>query len=877
MPFSGGDRLGPYEILAPLGAGGMGEVFKARDTRLDRTVAVKVLPEHIAKRDDLRARFEREARAVASLNHPNICTLHDIGSQDGAGYMVMELIEGETLADRIAKGALPLEQALKFAIQIADALDRAHRAGVTHRDVKPQNIMLTRDGVKVLDFGLAKSTASKPGPTEETLTKVLTTEGTVMGTPQYMAPEQFAGKEADARSDIWAFGAVLYEMVTGRKAFQGSSYQSLVGAILATDPAPMAVKPFTPSWLERLVRRCLAKEPEDRWQTMRDVVIELRSPPAENVATPAKASRWPWAIAAAMLALGALIGWALSRSRHTPAPVHAQRFHVLPPEGGQIDLIKGFALSPDGQTLAFVATAPGGSGLWLRPMDGAAPRLMPGTEQASFPFWSPDSRSVAYGASGKLWRLDVAGGTPVAVCDMLTTSAGDWSPDGFIVFQQNAGLLTVPASGGIPEQLTRPDAARGEIRHAWPQSLPSGRILFSVEGKEEGTAIYVTTRANPRERIRLVPSNSNGLYAAGHLFWLRGATLVAQHFDPQRLILSGEPRALAEPIGLAGSGLGGYGKMSVAASSSGLLVHGHDGGMRFHWVNRAGSATGSTAMAGTLGRPGSYGTFRLSPDGRRVAIQRGGLAGRGLWLADLERDSWIRFTFMAGPAYWPLWSPDGKLLVFQAGAPLNLYRKEANGAGTEQRLIPSARTQWPTDWSRDGRLLLYYEESDETQRDIWVLPVTADGKPEAAPRPYLRTRFNELSGRFFPEPSPRWIAYASNESGRPEVYVQGFPEPRGKFQISTGGGELPDWSSDGRELFYVSLDRKLMSVRVDLHADSVTPSAPRELFSLPPGILRSYAVAPDGQRFLVPAPAGGAQPLEVIVNWPALLKGAAKE
>ena len=363
MPLTPGDKLGPYEIVSPIGAGGMGEVYKARDTRLNRTVAIKVLPEHIAKREDLRARFEREARAVASLNHPNICTLYDIGP----GYMVMELIEGETLADRIAKGAIPLEQALKYAVQIADALDRAHRAGVTHRDVKPQNIMLTRDGVKVLDFGLAKSAVSKPGPSEETITAVLTTEGTVMGTPQYMAPEQFEGKEADARSDIWAFGAVLYEMATGRKAFEGKSYSSLLGAILSTDPAPMAVNPFTPAWLERLVRRCLAKDPENRWQTMRDVVIELRTPPAETASV--KASRWPWAVAvAAAVVLGALIGWAVSRSRQVSAPEQAYRSQLNPPEGGTFDLTSGFALSPDGRTLAFVATTAGKSGLWVRPM-----------------------------------------------------------------------------------------------------------------------------------------------------------------------------------------------------------------------------------------------------------------------------------------------------------------------------------------------------------------------------------------------------------------------------------------------------------------------------------------------------------------------------
>src|SRR5262245_35972955 len=419
MPLSAGEKLGPYEILSPIGAGGMGEVYKARDTRLDRFVAVKVLPEHIARREDLRQRFEREARAVASLNHSHICGLHDSGNQNGTGYMVMVHLEGETLAARIARGSLPLDQALQLATQIADALDRAHRAGVTHRDVKPANLMLTRDGVKVLDFGLAKS-GSKPAPTEQTLTAALTTEGSVLGTPQYMAPEQFEGKEADTRSDIWAFGAVLYEMVTGEKAFQGKSYSSLVGAILSADPRPMLVKPFTPPALERLVRRCLAKEPEDRYQSMRDVVLDLRMPPQE-AASPIRMSQWPWAVAAGVcLVVAALaVGWGawMRRSSEPPLPV---KLDVSPPEGtrfGSIGSRGGSAISPDGRTLAFVATAKGETLLYVRPLESLEARALPGTEQAGRPFWSPDSKSLAFMAGGKLKRIEVAGGSANPLCD----------------------------------------------------------------------------------------------------------------------------------------------------------------------------------------------------------------------------------------------------------------------------------------------------------------------------------------------------------------------------------------------------------------------------------------------------------------------------
>ncbi len=846
-------------------------MYKARDTRLDRTVAIKVLPEHIAQREDLRASFEREARAVASLNHPHICTLHDIGP----GSMVMELIEGETLAARLEKGALPLDQALKFATQIADALDRAHRAGVTHRDVEPPNIMLTRDGVKVLDFGLAKS-GSKPGPTEATLTAVLTTEGTVMGTPQYMAPEQFEGKEADARSDIWAFGAVLYEMVTGQKAFQGKSYSSLLGAILSADPPPMAVKPFTPAWLESLVRRCLAKDPEDRKQSMRDVVIELRTPPVETAS--ANASRWPWAVAVtATLVFGALIGWAVSRSRQVPAPEQAYRCQLLPPEGGQFDPANGLALSPDGRTLVFVATSadkgPGKSGLWVRPMDGTAARLLPGTQGAYYPFWSPDGRCLAYWASSKLWRVDAAGGSPIAIYDSPNFSGGAWAPDGVIVFAAGvSGLRRVPASGGTPEPLTTPDTSRGETAHRWPQVLPGGRILFQVVGKPEQAGIYATSLANPRERVRLVATNGSGMYAAGHLLWLRGSTLVAQRFDPERLALSGEPSPVADPVGT--TGLAG---MLAAASSNGLLVHGRAGGGQLNWVDRAGKAAGPAKS--TFGEPGDYVAFRVSPDGRRVVVGRASGSGRDLWMVDVERDAGSRFTFLPEFALYPVWSPDGRQVMFRAGSPQSLHRKEASGAGTEQRVTESANTQWPTDWSRDGRLVLYFELAPETQRDLWVLPVTPDGKPEAGARAYLRTRFNERDGRFSPEQNSRWVAYTSDESGRNEVYVQAFPEPRGKFQISAGGGQFPEWSPDGRELYFVSPDGKLMVADFKLGTDSVAPSAPRELFAVAGGGLNQrYAVAPDGKRFLVLAPTGGSQSLEVVVNWPALLKkGATSE
>lgn len=882
MPLSAGDKLGPYEIVAPLGAGGMGEVYRARDTRLDRTVAVKVLPEDISKRSDRRARFEREARTVASLNHPHICSLFDIGDQAGSSYMVMELIEGETLAARMEKGALPLDQAISLATQIADALDRTHRAGVTHRDIKPHNIMLTRDGVKILDFGLASSTAAKPGPADGTLTDTLTTEGTVMGTPQYMAPEQFACKEADARSDIWAFGAVLYEMLTGQKAFRGANYQSLVAAILATDPAPMAAQPFTPAWLERLVKRCLQKDPDDRYQSIRDVVLDLRTPPAEPVsrAGPAsgKARFWPWVVVGVTLVSGAVTGWGISRSGQAPAPEQAYRSQLNPPDGGQFDLTRGFDLSPDGRSLAFIASVPGKSGLWVRPMDGTSARLLPGTEGARFPFWSPDSRSLAYHASSKLWRVDVVGGSPSAICDAATFVGGAWPAVEVIVFSTGtAGLRRVPATGGNSEQFTTVDFGRGEASHVSPQVLSGRQILFQVVGTPDVAGIYAISLANPKELARLVATTSGGVYAANHLLWMQGSTLLAQPFDPERFRLSGEPRPIADPVG--STPLNG---MAAVASSTGLLVHARATGDQLSWLDRAGKI--SPFGGGTLGQPGNYVTFRISPDGRHVAAGRASSAGRDLWVAEVEREAWSRLTFLPGIAGFPVWSPDGRQIIFNAGSPQNLYRKEANGAGTEWRVTESTSLQVPTDWSRDGRLVLYYEIAPDTQRDLWVLPVTPAGQSVAGAKawPYLRTRFNEVGGRFSPERrpglGPRWVAYTSNESGRDEVYVQAFPEPRAKFQISTGGGAYPEWRADGQEIYYLSADGKLMAVEVKLGAESVAPSIPRELFALRLGLTAGaspYSVGPDGKLFLVLVPASGSQPLEVIVNWPALLKKGA--
>ena len=834
-------------------------MWKARDTRLDRTVALKVSKEQFTER------FEREARAVAALNHPNICTLHDVGPN----YLVMELIEGEPL-----RGPLPVEKAVAYAGQILDALDAAHRKGITHRDLKPANLLVTRQGIKLLDFGLAKQ-AGPPKASDATLTAALTGKGQIVGTLQYMAPEQLQGREADARSDIFAVGCVLYEMLSGKRAFEGSSAASVIAAILEREPASLALAPP----LERVIRKCLAKDPDERFQSARDLKTALHwaleHPPAPAAAKPGR--RW-W-IAAATLVIGVLLGgWGVSRFRRPPAEARPYRLQIDPPEGSRFAFgagVGGIALSPDGRTAAFVASSSGKSGLWVRPLDGAAARLIAGTEGAACPFWSPNSKSVAFFAGGKLLRVDLAGGAPLAICDVAVARGGAWSSDGRILYAVLAGgLFQVPASGGTPAPLTTLDASRGESFHLWPQVLPGGRFLYSVQSvKPENYGIYAASLAKPGERMRLLTTDTNALYAPGgdgrsYLLWLRGGTLVAQELDTGTPKLEGEPHAVADPV--ARSEI--LGQMNVAASASGLLLYSSSNALsQFTWLDRTGKPLG------VVGEPGEYGAFRVSLDGRRVVSSLDRPGSTDLWLLEVERGVAGRFTSNSGLSTFPIWSPDGRTILYSTGAPRNLFRKDSSGAGNEQRFSRSPNNQFATDWSRDGRWVLYYEVTPGTQRDLWVLPVTPDGKPapNSTPRSYLRTPYDERWGRFSLEAPPRWVAYQSDETGRWEVYIQAFPEPRGATRISTGGGQYPQWGAGAREIFYVSLDNKLMAVSLKMGADTVEPSTPRELFPLPAvdAGWSPYDATPDGQRFLVRAkPGQAAQPLTVIVNWPALLK-----
>ncbi|HTR37756.1 MAG TPA: protein kinase [Bryobacteraceae bacterium] len=844
MPLSAGDRLGAYEILSLLGSGGTGEVWKARDTRLDRIVAVKTSKQEFSER------FEREARAVAALNHPHICQIYDVGPN----YLVMEYVEGEPL-----QGPLSLEKAAEYANQILDALDAAHQKGITHRDLKPGNILVTSQGIKLLDFGLAK----QGGPlkeTDATLTQAITGEGQIIGTLQYMSPEQLQGKEADARSDLFSFGCVLYEMLTGRRPFDGPNAATIIAAILDKEPAPLPVSPA----LERVVKTCLAKDPGQRFQTAVETKRALAWALAQPAGASARARAGWWTAVAVALVIGAAGGWVLFHLLQPHAAERALHFDIDPPPHGRFTLgagSGGLAISPDGMTVAYVATAGDKSGLWVRTLDGTTARLLAGTEGAYSPFWSPDSKSIGFFAEGKLHRVDLAGGPPTAICDLGLGRGGAWTSDGRIIFAAlGTWLMQVPASGGTVSRLTQ--FASGDAAHYWPQVLPGGNVLYLVQTNQaDRGGVYAASLADPNRRVRLVNVDSNALYASGYLLWMRGSTLVAQPFDPIHLKLSGEPQPVADPAGRSAI----TGRMNVSASSNGLLLYSTSGSNQLTWLDREGKPLG------TLGEPNDYVMFRISPEGRRVAAAIGNPTRSDLWLLDVARNVATRFTFSHNGHWDPVWSPDGRVLLFRTAD--GMFRKDSSGAGDEQRVLKSTGLQLPTSWSRDGHFVLYEEGISTPPLNIWILPVTPEGEAAGEPKRYLDNPFVNTDGQFLPEPDPRWVAYESNESGQPEVYVQAFPAPHGKFQISAGGGRFPRWGPGGREVFYVSLDDKLMAVDLKLRADSVEPSAPHELFPLPTPTINfiPYDVTADGQRFLVQAPPEQPAPLTVIVNWPALV------
>src|SRR5437867_976196 len=859
MELTTGSRLGPYEIVSRIGAGGMGEVFRALDTRLDRSVAIKVLPSDFAADPQMRLRFEREARAISRLNHPHICTIHDVGHENGIDYLVMELIEGQSLSDILARGALPVDQVLRYGTDIADALSRAHKAGVVHRDLKPGNIMITKSGAKLLDFGLAKSgleTSDSELPAA-TLQKPLTAEGTIIGTFQYMAPEQIEGNEADARTDIFSFGVVLYEMATGRRAFEGKTRTSLIAAIVASEPAPISqVQPLAPATLDRCIRKCIAKDPEDRWQCAADLKWELQRIQNELVApsvtaAPRGSSRVAWNVAAlALLAAAILAGLALRRGSSPPAI----RFTIGPPAGWTVAVdynLGPIAVSPDGRYVAFPARedVTGRVLIWIRDLAGKQATPLPGTDGAGLIFWSPDSSSIGFFAGGYLKRIELTGGAPQTLCGAAWGRGGTWSRNNEIVFSTgpNAPLYRVSATGGVPQQVTRLDPSRKEISHRYPHFLPDGKhFLFLARSpstrERRGDSIYVASLDEPSGKFLINVTSIVAYVDPGYLLFLRDRTLMAQRFNLVTLQLEGEPRAVSrEPMQYHPSGFGMF-----SCSRAGVLAYvAGSQNSTLQWVDRAGHLE--------LAMPAEADFFspRLTADQQQVlySLTDETTGNLDIWLYDIGRRVARRMTSDPRDDFAPVLTPDGKQLIFSSnrtGTP-NIYMKPVD-APEAVAVSPDTGANFVESISPDGRTILYRRLSAGMQNDIYTVPV-AGGTPTVL----VTSRFNDIQPVF--SPTGRWVAYATDESGRYEVYVTRFPRAESHVQISIDGGTQPAWRGDEKELFYVAPGDRIMSVRIEESGDSLKPGPPAHVVDVPLRPARNdereYDVTRDGKKLRI--------------------------
>jgi len=878
MAVTLGSKLGSYTVTAPLGAGGMGEVYQASDSRLGRDVAIKVLPDAFTKDPERLARFEREARLLASLNHPNIGAIHGLEEHDGIRFLVLELVPGQTVAERISGGPLDVDEGLQIARQIAEALEAAHDKGIIHRDLKPANVKVTgEDKVKVLDFGLAKALApeeSSPAVSKSpTLTAGTIQSGVILGTAAYMSPEQARGKPLDRRTDIWSFGCVLYEILTGKRAFTGETVSDTAAAILHFDPDWKALPEGTPAAIHTLLRRCLQKDRNQRLRDIGDARIEieeaLKSPglPYSPSATPSKTrkhERVAWAALCAIFLLAA-VAFAFLYWRRTPVEERVISLQVAPPE--KITYSGSASISPDGRLLLFRATSEGKTSLWVRPLDSYSARPLLGTENASFPFWSPDSRSIGFFAASRLLKVDVSGGPPQLLCE-AGIFGGAWNREGVIIFVTTTGELSrVAASGGEPAPVTTLDKARQELWHRWPVFLPDSRHFLYVSASGRGRDLYVGS-LDSKQTTRLISLDSSALYAPpGYLLFMREGSLLAQGFDAEKLQITGDPVPVAEQVEYVPAG---YGTFSV--SHNGILLY-RSGGTRLRnrlvWLDRGGKELSTVSV------PGNYLDVSLSPDEKRAAIGRNDdLGGEDVWIIDLPRQIPSRFTFQQGRDFCAIWHPDGSRIAFsssRAGS-FDLFQKISSGAGKDEVLLRSDLAKYTQDWSKDGRFILYSVVDPRTKLDLWALPLE-----DRKPFPFLQSEFNEGQGQFSPD--GRWVAYTSDETGKLEIYVQPFPAADAKWPISSEGGVQPRWRRDGKELFYLTPDGKMMAVEVKSGPVFQT-GVPKPLFDsqvFAGGASTAsfrYAVGANGQRFLVNTAnerAGGGV-LAVVVNWAAKLK-----
>jgi len=882
MPLATGSRLGPYEVLSAIGAGGMGEVYRARDSKLSRDVALKVLPEAFARDAERMARFQREAKVLASLNHPNIATIHGLEDSGKTHALVMELVEGPTLADRIKAGPIPIEESLRIAKQMCEALEYAHERGIVHRDLKPANVKVTSDdAVKVLDFGLAKAlegdAASIDIATSPTISRMATQAGVLLGTAAYMSPEQAKGKAVDRRADIWAFGCVLYEMLTGQMAFHGESVTDTLAAVIRAEPDWSHLPKGTPIRVRVLLQRCLQKDPKQRLRDIGDARISIDevlsgTPDLALAGTPlAAVARWrrvlPWGVAAAIAIAFAVLGWTYERAANAPPPMQVLRYKIFPP--GNSSFGSDAALSPDGRHLAFTATAQDGRPLlWVRDMDTLEARPLAGTDGATGPFWSADSRTLGFARGTKLERIDISGGVPQVVCDAIAVLGAAWNRDGLIIFGSYQGLMKVSAAGGTPSPLTAVDSSRGESAHAFPSFLPDGQhfLYFRDSGPYAGTYVgSVDARPDHQQNGKrlLAPS---AVYAPvsghvlGQVLFLQGSTVMAQAFEADHLELKGDPTPIAQGVA------------SFTVSSNGMLAYSSGrGSLQLTWFDRQGK------VLGTLGGPDAVPWPTISPDGSSVAVGRQNPEGGGgdLWIYNVARGTPSRFTFDGNYNQFPTWSPDGSRICFASGSSGNkVMIRAVNGIGEEETVDSNpANTRVPLDWSSDGRYIVegVLLNSDAARATVWLLPLSPEQSGgDRKPVPYLDEQFNELGAKL--SPNGQWIAYVSDETKRYEIFVQTFPKRGGKWQVSTNGGTRPVWSRDGKELYFIGADGKLMAVDVRSGSGgSFDNGAPKALFDPRIGgtVFDGFGVSKDG-RFLIPAVVeqSGA-PITVVANWTA--------
>jgi serine/threonine protein kinase len=885
MALAPGTRLGAYDIVALIGSGGMGEVYRARDSRLNRDVAIKVLPADVAADHDRLARFEREAQVLASLNHPNIANIYGVDDSSGTPGLVMELVEGPTLADRIAKGPIPLDEALPIAKLIAEALEAAHEQGIIHRDLKPANIKVRADGTaKVLDFGLAKAldpVASVLGNAtmSPTLSMHATHAGIILGTAAYMSPEQARGKAVDRRADTWAFGCVLYEMLSGRRAFEGDDLSIMLASVLRSEPDWRALPADVPAAIRRLLSRCLQKDPTQRCQAIGDARIDiadvLRGPtrsvdPALEGVRPRPSRPLRALVASALSFAVALALWTAWRPASSPPML---RLDVTTPP--TIEPFS-FAISPDGRQLVFVASNQKTSQLFLRPLDRVAAEPLTGTENATYPFWSPDGRAIAFFAEGKLKRLDLSGGAPHVLANAPNGRGGTWNGDGTIVFSPTitGGLWQVSATGGPTSELIR---TGGQYSIRWPHFLPDGRhLLFTAMlGQADTRGVYVGS-LDGRRPTRILSIEAEADYTAGNLFFVDQGTLLARPFDPARAALTGEPVPIAQMVG----GDSALGHAGFSTSNAGVLAYRSGTAIQrqIGWVDRVGHVL--DVVVAPDASPLS--NVELAPDARQFAFNRNTKGNGDVWLLDVSTRIERRLTSDPALEVGPVWSPGGDRVVFRSSrnGKYDLFEKQANGATDERPLLVTDQDKAPQDWSHDGKILLYASQDATTQSDLWALPLDGDSKPF----PVARTDFDEVHGQISPD--GHWLAYASNETGKYEVYIQAFPKASGKQPVSTGGGVYPRWRHDGRELYYATPDNRLVAVPVQSSADGSALNAgkPLVLFNTRMSLAglvgiagalskAQYAVAPDG-RFLMVLNAEDTPlvPINVVVNWAGTLR-----